>query len=210
MKTGIKKLQDKIESTPYLSVTQTNTSMYHIYKCDLSKLIDCHLIANICIELQKESTNLEKRGLNLRLDKVVKAEHSYAKTPEEFEPFHKLFDLVLQKIENIDTRYSYYVDHFWTNVYRKNDSAIVHNHKKDITVDFACVFYPLVDELSSPITFINNNSEIDVPVKTGTLLVFSGDVYHLVKPQSVDRPRISIAMNTFKKQLKNRPNMDTL
>lgn len=219
MENTLKKLQNKLESKPYTSVVQTHTQIYPIYIYNLSDLVDLPAILDYCNQemLKTPKSKDEKRGLNERLDEVIYAWHSDAKQEEDAPPaLTKLFKVVLDKLFDLDKHYTYCVHTFWVNCYQKNGSAVLHNHAvngellnlSEHQTGISCVFYPFVEQNCSPLTLLSNDAFIDLPVKSGNLIIFPAEVLHKVREQEYSSKRFSIAINALKKQLHKKPKVD--
>jgi len=198
MKNQLLSLKEKTEAQPYAVVRQTRTKTFPIYHFNLQSEVDCPKIVRF-IEEQKSSLDDNKKNPSenfWRLLEVIKAWHSdYMYNTYKNSEFNNLCDIVINKVQKIFPDYLYIIDHHWFVCYNNKDEATVHSHGN---ADVAIVFYPEVAPNSSPLSIINDDSYIDVPITTGSLLVFPGEVLHYVKPSLHEGKRIAISMNLHK------------
>lgn len=206
MRKALRNLRNKTEKFPFITVTQKVDKIQPIFVADLSEVVDLDEITKYCKDELMNATHKDsKRGLDIRLDYVVKAWHSDARKCDDFPALNSLFNAVRDKLFSIDTHYSYYLDTFWINFYSKGEGTTVHNHRfyggQLNGTDFSCVFYPYVENDCAPLSILNDKTFVDIPVKSGKLIMFPADVYHRVKEQESDAKRFSIAINSYKHQL---------
>ena len=107
-----------------------------------------------------------------------------------------------------------FVNDIWYNVYTKN--MYQENHRHYISLLSGIFYFKFDKEIHSPVIFHNNFfheeyfysdfSDVNVfsytpNVDEGSLIIFPGYMFHEVKPQTTDIPRITIAFNITNNQI---------
>lgn len=194
MLTGLQKLKQKTESLPKYTVTQIKRVESPIYVFDLNEEIDSKEVVKICHDYKLDEYKAKE-------DVSVYAWRSeYLNTVNNRIPeFSKLFQIVESKIKLIwKMRYSYAIDHYWYAIYKKGDSAHLHDHG---WIDFACVYYAQVPEKSSPLIIPSIDQDVIIKPKEGQLVVFPGNCNHSVPVSAHEGERIIVAMNVIRDRL---------
>lgn len=123
----------------------------------------------------------------------------------------KAFDVYKDNILEIEN--TFYISQSWSTINKKNSMHTKHNHPNTL---FSCVFY--VDADNSGINFFFNKSAIQqafnfsykikkhnihnstswsVPVNTGDMVIFPGDIKHSSFINESDKERIIVGANFF-------------
>lgn len=108
------------------------------------------------------------------------------------------FDLILDNILKItdehlisDPRYKNVMTSAWGAIYKEGHYTLPHEHDPAV---YSWVYYLKVDEHSSPLVFDNN--ELILNVKDDLLVLFPGNVTHMVPKQTGGGDRLVLAGNT--------------
>lgn len=123
----------------------------------------------------------------------------------------KAFDFYVENI--LQVKNQFYVTQSWSTINRKGSFHSWHTHPNTL---FSCVFY--ADARNSELYFrlkkspiqsafnfnynikqynIHNSSGWDLPVKTGDIVIFPGDLEHSAKINADDYERVIIGVNYF-------------
>lgn len=137
----------------------------------------------------------------------------------------KAFDVYKDNILEIEN--TFYISQSWSTINKKNSMHTKHNHPNTL---FSCVFYVDVD--SSGINFffdksaiqqafnfsykikkhnIHNSTSWSVPVNTGDMIIFPGDIQHSSFINESDKERIIVGANFFiKGEIGTKENVDRM
>ena len=80
----------------------------------------------------------------------------------------------------------------WMNRYRKTGGTVKHTHR---WTELAVVWYLKAEDGAANFVYEHNDRQSEIPVMTGDILIFPGDLPHLVKEQLSDDSRIIMATN---------------
>ncbi|NDB84827.1 MAG: hypothetical protein EB127_19280 [Alphaproteobacteria bacterium] len=126
----------------------------------------------------------------------VHAWHSDYGTPTYTNILDDLIDVTKQKIKPfILPNEKLSVSEMWINIYQPGDRVARHTHHN--YNGLSTVYFPYVDNDSTPIIFDNNfekKEEITITPKNGMLIVFPSLIFHRV-PVVKEQHRISISSN---------------
>lgn len=135
---------------------------------------------------------------------------------------HPILFYLKKEIENILDHYcktilqtdlEIYITNSWVNETNPNQQHYLHNHSNSI---LSGVYYINVEDSLPFITFnrmqlpfllnivpkeftMFNSTEWSIPVENGSLIIFPSTLYHYVKPNDSNKPRHSLAFNSFVK-----------
>ena len=113
----------------------------------------------------------------------------------------------------LQTDLEIYITNSWVNETNPNQQHYLHNHSNSI---LSGVYYINVEDSLPLITFnrmqlpfllnivpkeftMFNSTEWSIPVENGSLIIFPSTLYHYVKPNDSNKPRHSLAFNSFVK-----------
>lgn len=113
----------------------------------------------------------------------------------------------------LQTDLEIYITNSWVNETNPTQQHYLHNHSNSI---LSGVYYIDVEDSLPFITFnrmqlpfllnivpkeftMFNSTEWSIPVENGSLIIFPSTLYHYVKPNDSNKPRHSLAFNSFVK-----------
>jgi hypothetical protein len=188
---SLKNFKHKREAQPKHIISQTQTLPFNIYTFNLNSEIDPNQIINVC-----KSYNEEKLKEKLRNVNAKSSDYIFYHTAIGFED---LFSVVESKIKTIwNLPYTYLIYQYWFSIYRKGDSAQIHNHGWK---DLACVYYASVPKDSAPLVIPTIGGQISIIPEQGMLVILPGLCQHLVPESEHDGERIVVAMNIVRDKL---------
>tara|TARA_E500000318_G_C3450017_1_gene168433 strand:- start:34 stop:603 length:570 start_codon:yes stop_codon:yes gene_type:complete len=171
-----------------------NEQVFHIdfFIWGFLKKINNNNLKKICIKnYKKRMSKIETEGRNE--DIII--------------PKTKEINLIVNQIkEIIQNKFKRKVElfEFWTQVHKKNESTVLHNHLnidslKDSS-DLACVYYVSVPKKSGKLVLEHYPHRFKAehwvfPPEESKYIIFSSGIDHKVSKNNSIHPRISIAMN---------------
>lgn len=190
---SLQKLKEKIAKTEYNTYDISVNVNCSIKIFDLSYDLDNEsLVKNIYLFREKFSQSMHQYNSK---NTNVRAWHSDYGTPTYTNILDDLIEVTKQKIKSLIHPYEELsVRSMWINIYQPGDSAARHMHHFH---GLSTVYFPYVDEISTPIIFDNNlekKEEITITPKNGMLIVFPSFMFHHV-PVVKEQHRISISSN---------------
>ena len=120
--------------------------------------------------------------------------------------FIRILDNILRIADKYlieDPRYENVMTAAWGAIYKEGHYTLPHEHDPAV---YSWVYYLKVDEYSSPLVFGNN--ELILNVKDDLLVIFPGNVTHMVPKQVGGGDRLVLAGNTSWKSKNDKNNIN--
>ena len=157
-----------------------------------STIIKNHVVLNNDLKqlvLEHRQNNPEKTKSN------VKAWRSSWTTHEENLKFQPFCNLVCNTCSFLTAEYykcvpEMLVTNMWCMMYEESDHAVPHDHMPSL---YSCSYYVDVEDGSAPIIFNKDTpNELTILPKNGMLLIWLGNLNHMVPPTKTKRMVISM------------------
>lgn len=198
------KLKNKYNYNQYTTVDIDTVCNYPLFIFDLSYKIDADSLTEKIYDFREKNpasmSEYNKDNTNVR------SWHSDYETHRMTNILDDLIDIKKEKINKIFTYRNGKVNthNIWINVYDKDNFTERHNHNH---FGVSTVYYPYVEDDSTPVIFDNNNlldyKEYKIVPKKNMLIVFHSSLYHKV-PKIKESRRISISANFMFERTSNR------
>ncbi len=163
--------------------------------------IDNESLNNLCIESYKKRGHPDKNHIHYE-DSIIPLNDEIKKIISQLsDAYYNIFNkrLTLQKKEG---RWSH-----WCQVHYKHECSHIHDHwgaaNEGDNPDVSAVYYPKAPENSGDLSLRYKKHEFDrsqwdFTPQESKFIIFDATLQHLVYPNLVDEPRISIAFNMMK------------
>ena len=141
----------------------------------------------------------QKYPMSTDIESNVKAWRSSWVTHEENPKFQPFCDLVRNTCSFLTEKYynvsnEMLVKHMWCMMYNESDHAISHDHMPSL---YSSSYYVDVEDGSSPVIFNKDTpNELTILPRNGMLLIWLGNLKHMVPPTKTKRMVISMNMHS--------------
>ena len=180
--------------------------------------IDNQLLEKQIKDLCKETTGKESRSIYRKagegegIFKIYGGNRTHQYLHQESLEFSNLGDIAIEHSRTMFHERScisqLVMQACWGIIYKKGDGSTIHHHG---TTDVSWVYYVKTPKGSSPLVFPqcayytpeNELKILEVEPEEGLMVLFLGNVDHLVSPSEIDEERIVIAGNIDKQEKYN-------